>query len=124
MKEERLVLCDVGFEPKKTMLSNKNLDREKKVSSGCCSPCIRCFGWLKILPGYLFVDIICFLAGIWNGFSGHVKNTPSLKYIFSSNNTYLASVSNSAEHTRICLRQGSRRWSNTRIICMNLIRSK
>jgi hypothetical protein len=62
------------------------------------------------MPGDLFVDLICFLAGIWNGFSGHVKNTPSLKYIVSSNNTYLASVSNSAEHTRICLRQGSRTY--------------
>jgi hypothetical protein len=32
MKEERLVLCDVSFEPKKTLLSNRNSDRggEKK----------------------------------------------------------------------------------------------
>jgi hypothetical protein len=30
MKEERLVLCDVSFEEKKTLLSNRNSDRGKK----------------------------------------------------------------------------------------------
>jgi hypothetical protein len=31
MKEERMVLCDMSFEPKKiTLLSNRNSDREKK----------------------------------------------------------------------------------------------
>jgi hypothetical protein len=70
-------------------------------------PVFDAFGWLKILPGDLFVDLLCFLAGSWNGFSSHMQNTPSLKYIVSSNNTGLASVSNSAEHTRICLRRGS-----------------
>jgi hypothetical protein len=30
MKEERMVLCDVIFEQKKTLLSNRNSDREKK----------------------------------------------------------------------------------------------
>jgi hypothetical protein len=91
---------------KKTLLANRNSDRKKKkkqVSSDWCSPCIRCFGWLKGLPGDLFVDLLCFLAGSWKGFSGHLQNAPSLKYIVSSNNTDLASVSNSAEHTRICL---------------------
>jgi hypothetical protein len=112
MKEERLVLCDVSFEPKKNSVIQQKLrqGKKKQVSSGWCSPCIRCFGWLKSLPGDLFVDLLCFLAGSWKGFSGHVQNTPSLKYIVSSNNTYLASVSNSAEHTRICLRQGSRTY--------------
>jgi hypothetical protein len=109
MKEERLVLCDVIFEPKKNSVIQHKLRQGKKkeqVSSGWCSPCIRCFGWLKILPGDLFVDLLCFLVGSCNGFSGHVQNTSSLKYIVSSNNTDLASVSNSADHTRICLRQG------------------
>jgi hypothetical protein len=55
------------------------------------------------MPGDLFVDLLCFLVGSWKGFSGHLQNDPSLKYIFSSNNTDLASVSNSTEHTRICL---------------------
>jgi hypothetical protein len=58
---------------------------------------------LKGLPGDLFVDLICFLAGSWKGFSGHLQNAPLLKYIVSSNNTDLESVSNSAEHTIICL---------------------
>jgi hypothetical protein len=95
------------------MLSNKNSDTGKKkeqVSSGWCSPCIRCFGLLKILSGDLFFYLLCFLAGSWNRFSGHVKNTSSLKYIVSSNNTDLTSVSNFAEHTRNCLRQGRRTY--------------
>jgi hypothetical protein len=62
---------------------------------------------LKILPGDLFVDIICFLVGSWNGFSGHMQNTSSLKCIVSSNNTDLASVLNFAENTRICVCQGA-----------------
>jgi hypothetical protein len=58
---------------------------------------------LKSLPGDLFVNLLCFLAGSWKGFLGRLQNVPSLKYIVSSNNTDLASVSNSAEHTIICL---------------------
>ena len=64
-----------------------------------------------MLPGDLLVEFLCFLAGSCNGFSGHVKNTSSLKYIVSSNNTDLASVSNSADPTRICLPQGQRIYS-------------
>jgi hypothetical protein len=91
---------------KKSSVSQQKLRQEtktKQVSFDWCSPCIRCFGWLKGLPRDLFVDILCFLVGIWKRFSGHLQNAPSLKYIVSSNNTDLASVSNSAEHTRICL---------------------
>ena len=91
------------------MLSNRNLERRKKkeqVSSSWCSPYIRCFGWLKRLAGDLFVEMFCFLAGSCNGFSGHVQNTSSLKYIVSSNNTGLASVSISADRTIISLPRG------------------
>jgi hypothetical protein len=35
-----------------------------------------------------------------------MKNTSSLKYIVSCNNTDLESVSNSTDHTRICIHQG------------------
>jgi hypothetical protein len=113
MKEERLVLCEVSFEQKKNYVIQQKLRQGKKneqVSSGWCSPCIRCFGLLKIMSGDLFVYLLCFLAGIWNRFSGHVQNTSSLKYIVSSNNTDLTSVSNSAEHTRNCLCQGRRTY--------------
>ena len=58
---------------------------------------------MKSLPGDLFVDLLCFLAASWTRFSGHVKNTSSLKYIVSSNNIDLESVSNSTKHTIICL---------------------
>jgi hypothetical protein len=113
MKEESLVLCDLRFEQKKNFVIQQKLEQgEKKeqVSFGWCSPYIRCFGLLKSLYGDFFVDILCFLAGIWNGFSGHVQNTSSLKYIVSFNNTDLSSVSNSAEHIRTCLRQGHRTY--------------
>jgi hypothetical protein len=109
MKEERLVLCDVSFEPKKNSIIQQKLRQGKKkeqVFYGWCSPYTQCFGWLKSLPGDLFVDLLCFLARSCNGFSGHMPNTSSLKYIVSSNNTDLASVSNFADHRRICLHQG------------------
>jgi hypothetical protein len=90
---------------KKTLLANRNSDTQKKNQVSCdwCSPCIRCFGWLKGLPEDLCVELLCFLTGNWKGLSGHLQNAPSLKYIASSNNTDLASVSNSADHTRIYL---------------------
>jgi hypothetical protein len=54
----------------------------------------------------LFVELPCFFAGSCNGFSGHVQNTSSLKYIASSNNTNLASVSIFADPRIISLPRG------------------
>ena len=90
---------------KKNSVSQQKLrhTKQNQVSCDWCSPCIRCFGWLKGLPEYLCVDIICFLTGSWKGLSGHLQNAPSLKYISSSNNTDLTNVSNFADHTRIYL---------------------
>jgi hypothetical protein len=108
MKEETLVLCDVSFERKKNSVIQQKLGqggKKEQVSSGWCSPYIlTCL--LKILSRDFFVDLLCFLTGSWNGFSGHAQNTSLLKYIVSSNNIDLESVSNFAEHTRICLCQG------------------
>jgi hypothetical protein len=58
---------------------------------------------LKGLPEDLYVELLCFVTGNWKGLSSHLQNAPLLKYIASSNNTYLASVSNPADHTRIYL---------------------
>ena len=58
---------------------------------------------MKGLPEYLYVEVIFFVTRNWKGLLGHLQNTPSLKYIGSYNNTYLANVSNFADHTRIYL---------------------
>jgi hypothetical protein len=58
---------------------------------------------LKGLPEDLYVELLCFVTGNWKGISSHLQNVPLLKYIASSNNTDLASVSNLADHTRIYL---------------------
>ena len=55
------------------------------------------------MPEDSYVELLCFVARNWKGLSSHLQNASLLKYIGSSNNTDLASVSNSAEHTRICL---------------------
>ena len=95
---------------KKNLLYKRNSERTKKKEQACfgwCSPCVRCFGWLKRLPRDLFVELLCFLAGSCNGFSSHMQHTSSLKYIVFSNNTDLETVSSCTDCTSICL---PRRW--------------
>jgi hypothetical protein len=56
-----------------------------------------------MLAGDLLVERLCFITGNCNGFRGRVQNSSSLKYISSSNNTNLASVSSCTDCTSICL---------------------
>jgi hypothetical protein len=74
-----------------------------QVSYNWYSPCIWSSGWLKGLPKDLYVELLCFIAENWKGLSSHLQNAPLLKYVSSSNNTDLASVSNAAVHTIIYL---------------------
>jgi hypothetical protein len=87
----------------KIMLANKISEKKSKHLMIDILLCIRSFGWLKGLPEDLYVELLCFIVENWKGLSSHLQNAPLLKYIASSNNTDLASVSNVADHTRIYL---------------------
>jgi hypothetical protein len=92
----------------KNYVSQQKLRQKIQVSYDWYSPCIRSFVWLKGLPEDLYVEFLCFIVVNWKGRSSHLQNAPLLKYIASSNNTDLASVSNVADHTRIYL--SSEEW--------------
>jgi hypothetical protein len=79
--------------------------RQKKnqVCCDCYSPCIRSSVWLKSLPEDLYVELLCFIMVNWKGHPSQLQNVPMLKYIASSNNTGLESVSNVVDRIRIYL---------------------
>ena len=66
-------------------------------------PFIWSFGWLKGLPKDLYVELLFFMAEHWKGLSSHLQNALLLKYVSSSNNADLASVSKAPVHTIIYL---------------------
>jgi hypothetical protein len=52
---------------------------------------------LKILPEDLYVELLCFITVNWKEHASQLQNVILLKYMASSGNTGLASVSNAAE---------------------------
>ena len=48
----------------------------------------------------MYTEIVYFIAKNWKGISTHLQNTPLLKYVSSSNNIDLESVSNVAIYTK------------------------
>jgi len=91
---------------KKLCYTKRNSEKTKKtehVCSGWCSPYVRCFGSLKMMARDLLVEILCFIAGNCKGFWGRVQNSSSFKYIASSTNTDLATVSSCIDCTSICI---------------------
>ena len=80
-------------------VSQQKLRQKKKIQvcCDCYSPCIRLFVWLKSLPEDLYVELLCFIMVNWKGRPKQLQNVPLLKYMASSGNTSLESVSNVAE---------------------------
>ena len=86
------------------MLGNKSRDRKKiKVCCDCYSPYIRPYVWLKSLPEDVYVELLCFIIVNWKERPSQLQNVLLLKYMTSSGNTGMGSVSNAADHIRIYL---------------------
>jgi hypothetical protein len=58
---------------------------------------------LKIPPEDFYVELLCFITVNWKEHPSQLQNVPLLKYMTSSDNTSLASVSNVADRIRIYL---------------------
>ena len=63
------------------------------------SPYIRSSSWLKVFPENMYLEFLCLIAENCKGLSSDLQNIPLLKYVSSSNNTYLESVSNNSIYT-------------------------